>query len=150
MWTKSKHTFYTQFFFCEKLWPLRGNAEKKKKHRMNFSVSTETTVRKRCHNITLYVQYTACLAVLHSPIFTPMFSMRHLGAEYDRQEQKSKRLYRRLFDVCVTVHHWYNNGNSQLDVTITHFIDNYNQLSKFPAIISPILRSTRLCLQLVV
>ena len=30
------------------------------------------------------------------------------------------------------------------------FIDNYNQLNIFRAIISPILRSTRLCLQLVV
>ena len=50
------------------------------------------------------------------------------------------------FDVCVTVHHWYNNINSQLDATMTNFIDKYNQLT----IISPILRSTRLCLQLVV
>jgi len=33
---------------------------------------------------------------------------------------------------------------------ITNFIDNYNQLNMFRAIISPILRSTRLCLQLVV
>ena len=54
------------------------------------------------------------------------------------------------FDVCVTVHHWYDNMNSQLDATITNFIDNYNQLNMFRAIISPILRSTRLCLQLVV
>jgi len=54
------------------------------------------------------------------------------------------------FDVCVTVHHWYNNINSQLDATLTNFIDNYNQLNMFRAIISPILRSTRLCLQLVV
>jgi len=37
-----------------------------------------------------------------------------------------------------------NNINSQLDATITDFIDNYNQLSMFRAIISPILRSTRL------
>ena len=36
--------------------------------------------------------------------------------------------------------------NSQLDATTTHFIDNYNQLSKFGAIISLILRSTRLYL----
>ena len=54
------------------------------------------------------------------------------------------------FDVCVTVHHWYNNINSQVDATITHFIHNYNQLNMFLAIISPILRSTRLCLQFVV
>ena len=33
---------------------------------------------------------------------------------------------------------------------MTNFIDNYNQLNMFRAIISPILRSTRLCLQLVV
>ena len=34
--------------------------------------------------------------------------------------------------------------NSQLDATITDFIDNYNQHSMFRAIISPILKSTRL------
>jgi len=50
------------------------------------------------------------------------------------------------FGVCVTLHHWY----SKLDVTITDFIDNYNQLNMFRAIFSPILRNTRLCLQLVV
>jgi len=44
----------------------------------------------------------------------------------------------------------YININSQLDATITNFIDNYNQLNMFRAIISPILRSTRLCLQLVI
>ena len=44
----------------------------------------------------------------------------------------------------------YKNINSQLDATIANFIDNYNQLNMFRAIISPILRSTRLCLQLVV
>jgi len=50
----------------------------------------------------------------------------------------------------VTVHHKYNNINSQLDATVTKFIDNYNQLNMFRAIISPILRTTRLYLQLVV
>ena len=54
------------------------------------------------------------------------------------------------FDVCVTVHHSYNNINSQLDATITNFIDNYNQLNMFRAIISPILRSKRVCSQLFV
>jgi len=44
----------------------------------------------------------------------------------------------------------YNNINSQLDATITNFIYNYNQFNMFRAIISPILRSTRLCLQLVI
>jgi len=44
----------------------------------------------------------------------------------------------------------HNNINSQLDVTITNLIDNYNQLNMFRAIISPIIRSTRLCLQLVI
>jgi len=32
-------------------------------------------------------------------------------------------------DVCVTVYHWYNNINSQLDATITNLIDNYHQLN---------------------
>ena len=36
------------------------------------------------------------------------------------------------------------------DATITNFIDSYNQLNMFRAKISPIRRSTRLCLQLVV
>ena len=53
-------------------------------------------------------------------------------------------------DVSVTVHHWYNNINIQLDATITNFTDNCSQLNMFRAIISPILRSTRVCLQLVV
>jgi len=58
--------------------------------------------------------------------------------------------FRITFDVCVTVYHWYNYINSQLDATITNFVNNYNQLNMFRTIISPILRSTRLCLQLVV
>jgi len=41
------------------------------------------------------------------------------------------------------------NINSQLDATITYFTDNFNHLNVFQAIISYILRSTRLCLQLV-
>jgi len=44
----------------------------------------------------------------------------------------------------------YSNVNSQLDATITNFIDSYNQLNMFRATISPILMSNRLCLQLVV
>ena len=51
------------------------------------------------------------------------------------------------FDVCVTVRHWYNNINNKLDATIMAFINNPNQLNMFRAMISPILRSTRLCLQ---
>jgi hypothetical protein len=50
----------------------------------------------------------------------------------------------------VTVYRGYNNINYQIDAKITNFIDNYNQLNMFRAIISPIHRSTRLCLQLVV
>ena len=53
-------------------------------------------------------------------------------------------------DVCVTVHHWYNNINNQLDETIMVFINNPNHLNMFRVMISPILRSIRLCLQLVV
>ena len=55
-----------------------------------------------------------------------------------------------IFDMCVSVRHWYSNINSQLDATITNLIDNYNQLNMFQAMISSILRGTRLCLQLVV
>ena len=50
-------------------------------------------------------------------------------------------------DVKIT---FCNNIKSQLDATITNFTDNYNQLNMFRAIISLILRSTGLCLQLVV
>ena len=62
---------------------------------------------------------------------------------------KLRTIIKLIFYVCVTVHHWYNYINSQLDATITNFNDNYNQLNMYRAIISPILRSTRLCLQLV-
>jgi len=55
-----------------------------------------------------------------------------------------------VFDVCGTVHNRYNNINSQLDAKITNFIDNCNRFNMFRAIISPILRSISLCLQLVV
>jgi len=41
-----------------------------------------------------------------------------------------------------------SNINSQLDATLMVFINNPNQLNMFRAMISPILRSTRLCLQL--
>ena len=51
------------------------------------------------------------------------------------------------FDVCVTVHHRYNDIKSQLDATVTNFIDNYNQLNMFRAIISSILsRQHRRCI----
>jgi len=33
----------------------------------------------------------------------------------------------------VTVHHRYNNINSQLDATITDFINNFKQLNMFRA-----------------
>ena len=51
---------------------------------------------------------------------------------------------------CTTGTLFYSNINSQLDAKITNFIVNYNQLNMFRPIISPILRSTRMCLQLAV
>jgi len=47
--------------------------------------------------------------------------------------------------------HCFSNAstNNQLDATMTVYY-NFNQLEMFRAIVSPILRSTRLCLQLVV
>ena len=67
-------------------------------------------------------------------------------------QQDFKKVYEDLHKVCeVTCNILsYNNTNSQLEATITNFIDNYYQLNMFRGIISPILRSTRLCLQLVV
>ena len=61
--------------------------------------------------------------------------------------------YKRIsafFEVRVAVHYWYNNINSQLDAKIAIFYDIYDHLNMFRAIISSNLRSTRLCLQLVV
>jgi len=69
------------------------------------------------------------------------FEVSHI---YRHSVEKFWRLW--IFYFCVTVRHWYNNINNQLYATITNFIDNYNQLNMFWAIISPILRSTRLCL----
>ena len=43
-----------------------------------------------------------------------------------------------------------NNINRQLGATTIIFINNFNQLNMFRPIISPILRSTILCLQLVI
>ena len=46
------------------------------------------------------------------------------------------------FEISVLNNITCININSQLDATITNFIDNYNQLNMFQAIISPILKST--------
>jgi len=55
------------------------------------------------------------------------------------------------FAYCKAVRYFpYNDINNQLEATITNFIDSYIQLNMFRTIISPILRSTRQCLQLVV
>jgi len=63
--------------------------------------------------------------------------------EFPRISRNPKAHYRTHNITCINI-------NSQLDAKITNFIDNYNQLNMFRAIISPILRSTRLSLQLVV
>jgi len=42
--------------------------------------------------------------------------------------------------VLRSVNFFVNNINSQLDATITNFIDNYSHLNMFRAIISPVLR----------
>jgi len=77
---------------------------------------------------------TACLSVLKSILFVAKFA----------SDSRGSLAY--TVDWRIDAY----NINSQLDATITNFIDNYNQLNMFPAIISPILRSTRRCLQLVV
>jgi len=51
------------------------------------------------------------------------------------------------FHNCKEISVIFNNINSQLGATFTNVIDNYNRLNMFRAIISPILRNTRLCLQ---
>jgi len=53
-----------------------------------------------------------------------------------------------IFKITLYISSEDSNVNSQLDATITNFIDNYNQLDMFRAIVSPILRSTRLCFSL--
>jgi len=60
---------------------------------------------------------------------------------------------------CIYVRHFLlrirlglkfdNNIESQIDATITNIIDNFNQLNMFRTIISPVFRSIRLCLKLV-
>ena len=37
------------------------------------------------------------------------------------------------FDVCVTVHHWYNNINSQLDTTIVILLTVWYAVAYAPA-----------------
>ena len=48
-----------------------------------------------------------------------------------------------LFNLCNVLK--YNNINSQLDTTITDFIDNYNQLNMFRAML-PACRQHRWCI----
>jgi len=57
---------------------------------------------------------------------------------------------RLLKGICVTSNIRNDIINYQLYAIITNFVDNFNQLNMFRAIISPILRSTRLCSQIVV
>jgi len=67
--------------------------------------------------------------------------------------QVSRQSYSRIhanIEFQMQILKWHNNVNNQPDATITDYIDNYNQLNMFRAIISPILRSTTLCLHLVV
>ena len=66
----------------------------------------------------------------------------HCSVKLKHLTSKFSHMYGCLL-ICIII-------DSQLDATITHFIDNCNQLNMFRAIISPTLRSTRLCLQLVV
>ena len=74
-------------------------------------------------------------------------SVRLAKDELHASKSDSNRKYVTAF---IRTSLFYNNINSQLDATITNFIDKFNQLNMFRVIISPIVRRTRLCLQLVV
>ena len=71
------------------------------------------------------------------------------------EDVKPSRLVQGRVKLCAVVKLWVpyrarnNNIDNKLDATIAVF-NNSNQLIMFRATISPILRSTRLCLQLVV
>jgi len=82
--------------------------------------------------------------------YTQFYSQINYNAEVFNDLVMPDTNYKNVSDICVTVLRRHNNINSQLDATITNFIDNYKQLNTFRSIISPIIRSTRLCLQLVV
>jgi len=57
----------------------------------------------------------------------------------------TRRTFSPTFHVVILHTSCHSNIKSQLDKKNNNFIDNYNQLNMFRAIISPILRSTRLC-----
>jgi len=80
----------------------------------------------------------------------PRSTFFHIISQMSRFSLKTVNEDKMCFFLCVTVHHWYNNINSQPGAITTNFTDNYNQINMFRAEISLILRSTRLCLQLVV
>jgi len=82
------------------------------------------------------------LAISHFSIIIPFVDICN--------EDPQNKIWKSLIPASSTLVFLINNINSQLGATITTFIDNYNQLNMFRAIISPILRSTRLFLQLVV
>jgi len=90
-----------------------------------------------------------CLLVVRRKVMWYCLNSIKTGADDRQLGFVSKRFVSHLISETETAHK-YNNINSQLDATITDFIVNYNQLNMFRVIISPILRSTRLCLQLVV
>ena len=71
-------------------------------------------------------------------------------AHYDTQSVCSIRSIAPWLHILSQINLIYNNINSQLDATIMVFVNNRNQLNMFRTMISPILRSTRLCLQLVI
>jgi len=77
------------------------------------------------------------------------FTYFEISIQFSSSVKQSTTVYNK-FEICVTVRHWYSIINSQLDASITNFIDNYKQLNMFRVIISPIRRSARLCLQFVV
>ena len=107
----------------------------------------------------LYIQWYGTASV-SSVRFT--FRLLHVNAYSDRFRWARVSTYKmyqcfetKQVNASDEMHVWerhciWNNINNQLDATIKNFIDNYNRLNMFRAIISPILRSTRLCLQLVV
>jgi len=107
-----------------------------------------------CITLCLILQWTAtCTGILRAAVIKLLQKKvqccRNIGAFQNEKEIKALEILF-FFYVCVTVYRGYNNINYQIDAKITNFIDNYNQLNMFRAIISPIHRSTRLCLQLVV
>jgi hypothetical protein len=101
MWTKSKHKFYTHFFFPKNC-GVYEVTRKRKKIECNIPFPQQLWIGKRA--TILRYTYTASLAELPLRHYDTNIFRAALGLECDQQEQNSQRLYCRL---CLKLNNFF-------------------------------------------